>query len=70
MREKDGKAMMYYVIEYRNIGMRGMPRFVETIKLATPDKHEASRFEDELRKTYKDRTMVDCFIRTEEEMGK
>lgn len=62
--------MKYYVFEGRNIGIKGKPEFVETVMFATDDKMEASKFEDELRKTYKDRTIVDCYVKSEEEIDR
>lgn len=60
--------MKYYVIENRNIGLRGMPEFVETVKFVTEDKRQAVRYEHELRKTYKDRGIVDCYTMSEKEI--
>lgn len=57
----------YYVIENRNIGVADKPEFVETI-LFTGTKTECAAYEDKRRKEYKDRTMVDCFVRSESEM--
>lgn len=62
--------MRYYVIENRNIGVRGKPEMVETVKYVTENRLEAAKYESELRKTYKDRIIVDCFVRSEEELEK
>ena len=62
--------MKYYVFECRNVGRIGNPQFVETVMFATDDKMEASKFENELRKTYKDRTIVDCYVKSEEEIDR
>lgn len=64
---KGEMRMKYYVIENRNIGLRGMPEFVETVKFVTEDKRQAVRYEHELRKTYKDRGIVDCYTMSEKE---
>lgn len=62
--------MKYYVIEGRNIGTIGNPEIIESIMYVTDDKMEAARYEDSLRKTYKDRTIVDCWMRSGEEIEK
>ena len=36
----------------------------------TEDKMEAVRYEDSLRKTYKDRATVDCYVYSEDELEK
>lgn len=51
---------MYNVIESVNVGLMGKPRLVRTVVFSGTLK-ECSRYEDELRKTYKDRTMIDCW---------
>lgn len=58
--------MAYSVIENRNIGTIGDPFFVETT-LYRGTKEECIKFEHEQRKAYKDRVIVDCFIRSDEE---
>ena len=57
---------MYNVIEaiYEN------GKFIESVMLSTNDKAAAVEYENELRKKYKDRTTIDCFIKTDEEMEK
>ena len=68
-RAEEKKGMKYYVIENRNIGTIGKPEFLETV-IYTGTKEECARVEDEKRKEYKDRTVVDCFTRSEEERNK
>lgn len=53
--------MRYYVIESRKTGGT-------TVVYSSTDEMEAARYEDELRKSYADRTVVDCYIKTDEEI--
>ena len=57
----------YCVIENRNIGLTGKPEFMETI-LFTGTKKDCSEYEDRKRKEYLDRTVVDCFVKSESEL--
>ena len=50
----------YNVIENINVGLMGMPRFVQAV-VFTGTKEECTKYETELRKTYKDRTRIDCW---------
>lgn len=56
MKAKD----VYVVVEGRNVGLMGKPRFVTT-EVFEGTKTACVEFENALRKTYKDRTMVDCW---------
>jgi hypothetical protein len=60
----------YFVIENRNIGFPGMPKFSETVLFSSEDRKECERFADEQRKQYNNRTMADCFVRSQSEAEK
>lgn len=59
----------YYVIENRNIGIIGRPEMQETV-LFSGTLSECTKFEDERRKLYKNRTVVDCYVQSETERNK
>lgn len=59
----------YFVIENRNVGMIGKPDFVETV-LFIGTKEECVKYENEKRKEYKDRMVVDCFVQSESERNR
>lgn len=59
----------YFVIENRNVGIIGKPEFIETV-LFSGTKEECAAYEDQKRKEYNDRTMVDCFIQSESERNR
>ncbi len=61
--------MKYYVIENRNVGLHGLPRFAEAVLFSGTEK-ECAEFEVEKRKEYKDRTTVDCYTVSEKEIKK
>ena len=50
----------YNVIENINVGLMGKPRFIQAV-VFTGTKRECIKYETELRKTYKDRTRIDCW---------
>lgn len=56
----------YYVIENQNIGLRGCPQFIETVLFAGT-LEDCVEYEDEIRKTYKDQSRVDCWTISAEE---
>lgn len=56
----------YVVIENRNVGLMGIPRFVTT-EVFSGTKAECVKYENELRKTYKDRTRIDCWTQKKED---
>jgi hypothetical protein len=58
----------YFVVENRNTGYPGIPKFSETVLYSSEDRKECERFADEQRKQYKDRTMADCFVRSQLEI--
>lgn len=59
----------YYVIENRNVGFRGMPEIVETVLFVGTQK-ECLSYANRKRKEYKDRIIVDCFVKSETERNK
>ena len=59
----------YFVIENRNIGTTGRPEFVETVLFSGTEK-ECIAYENEKRKEYSDRTIVDCFTQSESERNR
>lgn len=61
--------MKYSVIENRNIGTIGAPIMHETV-LYRGNKEECLKYEEKKRKEYTDRTMVDCFIISDEQQEK
>lgn len=60
--------MKHFVIENRNIGTIGSPKFSETI-LFTGTEKQCLDYAERKRKEYKDRIMVDCFVQSEEEIN-
>lgn len=58
---------MYHIYESRSIYSGGNVRIEETC-LFSGTKSECYRYEDERRKTYKDRGVVDCFTKSDEEI--
>jgi hypothetical protein len=61
---------MFYVIENRTVGIPGRRHFVSTILYSSEDIKDCAKFEDAQRKKYKDRTMVDCFVKSQSEIEK
>ena len=61
----------FVVVENRNIGMRGMPEFMETV-LYSGSKTECAEYEDMKRKEYRKQygddfeTFIDCFTEKRE----
>lgn len=62
--------MKYYIIEKRNVGTMGNPSILTTIVSVHEDKIEALNQCEDLRKTYKDKTIVDCYVLSEEDIKK
>lgn len=62
--------MKYYVIEKRNVGTIGNPSMSTTIISVLTDNIEALNECEDLRKTYKDKTIIDCYVLSEKDIEK
>ena len=59
----------YYVVENKNTGAIGNPTMMETV-IFSGTKDECLQYEEEKRREYIDRTVVDCFTISEKEYKK